>query len=58
MRHPYIFKALLKDLEEFAFKGIPDVRGSTVQDAHMLESLVRHFMLCDNELHHQPQCIE
>ncbi|XP_038053423.1 RUN domain-containing protein 1-like isoform X2 [Patiria miniata] len=28
---------LLKDLEEFAFKGCPDVRGSRSQDAQMLE---------------------
>lgn len=27
---------LLKELEEFAFKGIPDVRGCKVQDAQML----------------------
>ncbi|XP_061181320.1 RUN domain-containing protein 1-like [Saccostrea echinata] len=30
-------EVLLKELEEFAFKGIPDVRGSRVQDAQILE---------------------
>lgn len=30
---------LLKELEEFAFKGIPDVRGSRVQDAQILEEM-------------------
>ncbi|XP_077978464.1 RUN domain-containing protein 1-like [Glandiceps talaboti] len=28
---------LLKELEQFAFQGCPDVRGSTAQDAQMLE---------------------
>ncbi|KAL3842229.1 hypothetical protein ACJMK2_020268 [Sinanodonta woodiana] len=32
-------ESLLKDLEEFAFKGIPDVRGSKVQDAQLLEEM-------------------
>ncbi|KAL5007222.1 hypothetical protein ScPMuIL_016028 [Solemya velum] len=32
-------EGLLKELEEFAFKGIPDVRGSKVQDAQLLEEL-------------------
>lgn len=31
---------LLKELEEFAFKGIPDVRGCKVQDAQMLHEAV------------------
>ncbi|XP_033104863.1 RUN domain-containing protein 1-like isoform X2 [Anneissia japonica] len=30
---------LLKDLEQFAFEGCPDVRGSTSQDAQMLENM-------------------
>ncbi|KAL4225000.1 RUN domain containing 1 [Mactra antiquata] len=30
---------LLKDLEEFAFKGIPDVRGCKAQDAQILEEM-------------------
>ncbi|XP_071955918.1 RUN domain-containing protein 1-like isoform X2 [Antedon mediterranea] len=30
---------LLKDLEQFAFKGCPDVRGCTSQDAQMLEDM-------------------
>ena len=33
-------QVLLKELEEFAFKGIPDVRGCTVQDAQLLEEVV------------------
>ena len=32
---------LLKELEEFAFKGIPDVRGCAVSDAHLLEEASR-----------------
>ncbi|CAH1787377.1 unnamed protein product [Owenia fusiformis] len=32
-------ESLLKELEEFAFKGIPDVRGSHIQDALNLEEL-------------------
>lgn len=32
-------ETLLKELEEFAFKGIPDVRGCTVQDAQILEEM-------------------
>ena len=34
------FQTLLKELEEFAFKGIPDVRGCKSQDAQMLEEMV------------------
>ncbi len=34
------FQELLKELEEFAFKGIPDVRGCKVQDAQLLEEIV------------------
>ncbi|WAR02008.1 RUND1-like protein [Mya arenaria] len=30
---------LLKELEEFAFRGIPDVRGCTSQDAQILEEM-------------------
>ncbi|KAK7491489.1 hypothetical protein BaRGS_00017318 [Batillaria attramentaria] len=30
---------LLKELEEFAFKGIPDVRGCSGQDAHLLAEM-------------------
>lgn len=37
-------QTLLKELEEFAFKGIPDVRGSTVQDAQILEEMVIHYI--------------
>ncbi|XP_074660272.1 RUN domain-containing protein 1-like [Tubulanus polymorphus] len=36
---------LLKELEEFAFRGIPDVRGCHIQDANLLEPL--------SELEHQ-----
>ncbi|XP_045175317.2 RUN domain-containing protein 1-like [Mercenaria mercenaria] len=32
-------ETLLKELEEFAFKGIPDVRGCKVQDAQILEEM-------------------
>ncbi|KAK3770224.1 hypothetical protein RRG08_064334 [Elysia crispata] len=32
-------ETLLKELEEFAFKGIPDVRGCKIQDAQMLEEM-------------------
>nr|XP_022338513.1 RUN domain-containing protein 1-like isoform X1 [Crassostrea virginica]XP_022338519.1 RUN domain-containing protein 1-like isoform X1 [Crassostrea virginica]XP_022338529.1 RUN domain-containing protein 1-like isoform X1 [Crassostrea virginica] len=32
-------EVLLKELEEFAFKGIPDVRGSRTQDAQILEEM-------------------
>ncbi|XP_067654664.1 RUN domain-containing protein 1-like isoform X1 [Haliotis asinina] len=32
-------ESLLKELEEFAFKGIPDVRGCKVQDAQILEEM-------------------
>ena len=35
-----LLQVLLKELEEFAFKGIPDVRGCKVQDAQMLEEIV------------------
>ena len=37
---PLITQVLLKELEEFAFKGIPDVRGSRTQDAQILEEMV------------------
>ncbi|BFZ16011.1 hypothetical protein BsWGS_19049 [Bradybaena similaris] len=30
---------LLKELEEFAFRGIPDVRGCKIQDAQLLEEM-------------------
>ncbi|XP_005112834.1 RUN domain-containing protein 1 [Aplysia californica] len=32
-------ETLLKELEEFAFKGIPDVRGCKTQDAQILEEM-------------------
>lgn len=32
-------EVLLKELEDFAFKGIPDVRGCHVQDAQLLEEM-------------------
>ncbi|XP_076471656.1 RUN domain-containing protein 1-like [Babylonia areolata] len=32
-------EGLLKELEDFAFKGIPDVRGCHVQDAQLLEEM-------------------
>ena len=35
-----LLQVLLKELEEFAFKGIPDVRGCKVQDAQILEEIV------------------
>ena len=38
-------KDLLKELEEFAFKGIPDVRGCTIQDAQILHELVRMLII-------------
>ena len=34
------FQTLLKELEEFAFKGIPDVRGCKSQDAQILQEMV------------------
>ena len=40
----YLFlQELLKELEEFAFKGIPDVRGCRTQDATILEESVSHW---------------
>ena len=33
-------QTLLKELEEFAHKGIPDVRGCKAQDAQILEEMV------------------
>lgn len=37
----------MKELEEFAFKGIPDVRGSRVQDAQILEEMVSQYYFND-----------
>lgn len=34
-------EGLLRELEAFAFRGIPDVRGCSVQDAHVMEKMVR-----------------
>ena len=39
----HFLQVLLKELEEFAFKGIPDVRGCKVQDAQILEEMVRQM---------------
>ena len=39
----FLLQVLLKELEEFAFKGIPDVRGCKVQDAQILEEIVSYF---------------
>ena len=39
----FLLQELLKELEEFAFKGIPDVRGCKVQDAQILEEIVSQF---------------
>ena len=36
----FFLQTLLKELEEFAHKGIPDVRGCKVQDAMILEEMV------------------
>lgn len=33
-------EGLLRELEEFAFRGIPDVRGCSVQDTHVMEKMV------------------
>ena len=35
-----VVQILLKELEDFAFKGIPDVRGCHSQDAQLLEEMV------------------
>ena len=37
-----LLQTLLKELEEFAHKGIPDVRGCKAQDAQILEEMVSH----------------
>ena len=34
-----LFQSLLRELEEFAFKGIPDVRGCRAQDAQLLHEV-------------------
>ncbi|KAL8618751.1 hypothetical protein ACOMHN_015161 [Nucella lapillus] len=36
---PTVREDLLKELEDFAFKGIPDVRGCHIQDAQLLEEM-------------------
>ena len=46
----FFLQTLLKELEEFAHKGIPDVRGCKVQDAMLLEEMVGILLI------YQPHC--
>ncbi|XP_059142170.1 RUN domain-containing protein 1-like [Physella acuta] len=53
-------ETLLKELEEFAFKGIPDVRGCKVQDAQILEEVSEreHEMKIGEQREKQRQLIQ
>lgn len=53
-------ETLLKELEEFAFKGIPDVRGCKVQDAQILEEVSEreHEQKLNEQREKQRQLIE